>query len=144
MPANAESSEYTEKCKQGQLLNCDVSKPRNPKFHRKFWALIDTAFNWWVPPYQETTLLEEKYGRPEANRDRFRKELTIMAGFAEPVINLKGEYRLEAKSISFANMDDDEFAEVYNRTIDAALKILPKNISRDDVDNAVNNILSFA
>jgi len=143
VPANDESKEYTEECRHGQLVSCQISKPRNPKFHRKYFALLDTVFNWWEPPYQESELLEHRYGKPEANRERFRKELLIMAGFAEPVINIRGEYKLEAKSISFANMDDDEFHKVYNRTIDAALKILPSTISRDDVDNAVNNILSF-
>ena len=144
LPADQASAEYLDGCKLGQVIACKPSKVRNYQFHKKYFALLKVAFELWEPPYQKSELLEGRFGKPEPNYDRFRKELLIMAGFAEPVINLRGEYKLEAKSISFSKMKAEEFEDVYNRTIDAALKILPDRINKKDIDNAVNKILNFA
>jgi hypothetical protein len=40
----------------------------------------------------------------QKNFDQFRKDLTILAGYYESTINLRGEVRLIAKSLNFSAM----------------------------------------
>jgi len=54
--------------------------------------------------------------------DRFRKDLTILAGFYVQTVRLNGEIRTEAQSLAFASMDQEKFERVYSALINAAIK----------------------
>jgi hypothetical protein len=76
--------------------------------------------------------------------DRFRRDIQIMAGYYTCVYNAMGELRLEAKSISWAKMSEEEFAQLYSATIDVILqKVLP-DVSEDQLKRATEMTLSFA
>lgn len=87
----------------------EYKKKRNILFHRKFFALIELV-------YQN----QEVYN----NKEHLRKDLTISAGFYEIRHNFEGVEIYEPKSISFANMDDVEFSELYNRFVDVVVQWL--------------------
>ena len=126
--------------KPGDLISFEASFPRNPKFHRKFFALLQVGFEAWEPGF-EATHKGEPVGK---DFDRFRKDVTILAGFYTPTFALDGTLELEAKSISFANMDDAEFERVYSAVVDVLLAKVLKNYTRDDLEQAVERILGFA
>ena len=86
---------------------------------------------------------EYKGVKIEKNLDRFRRDLLIMAGYGYPVVNIKGDVRFEAKSMSFGSMDQEEFETLYNRVIDVILSKVLSNYTRDDIDKQVNRILGF-
>lgn len=123
----------------GELISVDMTFPRNPRFHRKFFALLQVGFEAWEPGF-EATHKGEPVGK---DFERFRKDVTIMAGFYEPVFALDGTLELEAKSIAFANMDDAEFERVYSAVADVLLAKVLRNHSRADLDAAVDRILGF-
>ena len=77
------------------------------------------------------------------NKERFRKDIAILAGFFDSTVNLKGEVRLEAKSISFAQMDEIEFEALYNQTINVILQSVLTTYTRDDLDAVVEQLLRF-
>jgi len=106
--------------------------------HRKFFTLIDVAFDAWDCP-----AVEYKGESVQKNRDRFRKDLTIMSGFGYPVVNLSGEVRYEAKSINFSKMDQDEFERLYSHAVDVILTKVLRNYTRADLDAQVDRILGF-
>lgn len=106
-PAYDSDYESAKKIKLGEPYEFDYKKPRNYLFHKKFFALLNMVFE-----------NQERFD----NIDVLREELTIAAGFYEIRIGLDGIERKKAKSISFANMDDLEFSELYNRIIDAIVK----------------------
>ena len=116
----------------------ELTRPRNLKFHRLFFALVKVAFDAWDMPDSEY-----KSVKIEKNLDRFRKDLLIMAGYGYPVVNIKGDVRFEAQSMSFGSMDQDEFETLYNRVIDVILSKVLSNYTRDDIDDQVNRILRF-
>jgi len=87
----------------------EYKKKRNILFHRKFFALIELV-------YQN----QEVYN----NKEHLRKDLTISAGFYDIRHNFEGVEIYEPKSISFANMDEVEFSELYNRFIDVVVQWL--------------------
>jgi hypothetical protein len=78
------------------------------------------------------------------NFDQFRNDVTVLAGHYEMAVTLKGETRLTAKSISFGNMSQEEFEDLYNATVDVILSRIMTSYSRDDLDNVINQLLSFA
>jgi hypothetical protein len=115
-----------------------LTQPRSLPFHRRFFALLDVAFDAWEPEPQFY-----KGVQIEKNRERFRKDIVIMAGYFTPVVNVKSEVRLEAKSISFAKMDQAEFEALYSRVIDIVLQKIMTNYTRDDLDEQVSRVLGF-
>ena len=124
--------------KPGEVVSAEIKRPRNYQFHKKYFALLDYAFEVWEPE-----LLEYKGQVVGKSKKQFRKDITILAGFYTLSENIKGEVRAEAKSISFANMGDDEFAALYSKTIDAILKHVLTNYTREDVDRVIENIIGF-
>lgn len=128
--------------KPGELAILEVRKPRNGKFHRKYFALINFLFEYWEP-----AIKEHRGMTVQKNLDKFREDLTIAAGFHETYVNaITGELRLKAKSIAFANMDENEFEKLYSAVINIGLeKILPESFDDDEVRNAVaNELLGYA
>ena len=124
--------------KRGELVSAEIKRPRNYKFHKKYFALIDYAFGVWEPK-----CLEFKSKPVGKSIKQFRKDITILAGFYTLTENIKGEVRAEADSISFGNMGDDEFEKLYSKTIDVLLKLIFTNYTREDVDKVVANIIGF-
>ena len=140
IPADPNTQEWANKIKIGQVVHSDFKKVRNYKFHKKYFALLAVAYDNWEPGE-----INSKYGTPEKNFDRFRADLTILAGFYENHVRLDGTVRIEPKSISFANMDNQEFEDLYNRTIDVLIKYVYKSaLGKEDIENLVEQYLSFA
>ena len=139
VPGDSRTSEYHQKCKMGQECRAKMTNMRNAAFHRKMFALFDVAFDMWNPGE-----IDSKWGAPEKNFDRFRKDLTILAGYYDVVIRVDGSTRVQAKSISFASMDNDEFEKLYSAVIDVIIKKIIPKYSRDDVDEMVERVLQFA
>lgn len=118
VPMNEEEHEKTKKIKAGAVTEVRIVKKRNLKFFRKFFLLRNFLFDIW----------EE--GRPEVrhrgviiqgNKERFRKDLLIMAGYYDVIVNVRGETRLEAKSMAWDSMDEDVFERLYSACIDVGL-----------------------
>lgn len=137
-PADEQSREVVERWKLGQGVHADVRRMRNYLFHKKFFAMINLGFDAWEPPE-----LEHRGLPVGKNFERFRKDCMIAAGFYEPVANLKGEVRAEAKSISFANMEEDEFEKVYSSVVDVLLERVLTKYTRADLDEVVERLISF-
>lgn len=139
VPVDPQAAEYISKLKLGAGIKAKITKANNPAFHRKMFALFNVAFEAWEPE------VKEYKGQPvQKNFDRFRKDLTILAGFYETTINLKGEIRLEAKSLNFSNMEQDEREQVYSAVIDVVLAKVLTNYTRADLDRVVEEVMRFA
>lgn len=106
-PCYDSDSEKAKKIPLNEPFVITYTKKRNIKFHRKFFALINMV-------YQN----QERYN----SIDHLRKDLTIASGFYETRYGLHGEEITEAKSISFANMSEEEFSELYSAFVDTVVK----------------------
>ena len=137
-PADTYSADYLMNQKIGQGFRVRVTRVRNIRFHRKFFALLSYAFDTWKP--DDKTY---KGQQVEKNFEQFRWDITILAGFYETSVRLDGSVRVRAKSISFANMDEDEFENLYSAVIDVLLKRIFIDQTREKVDAVVNNILAY-
>ena len=90
--------EKAKKIKVGEERVYKSTKPRNYKFHKKCFALFNMVFQ-----------NQEHYD----NIDHLRNDLTIASGYYTKRYSIEGEEITEAKSISFASMDEYEFENKY-------------------------------
>lgn len=139
MPVDPQSQEFIAKMKLGAAMKGEFKRLRNPKFHRKFMALMNVAFDAWEPGQ-----LEYKGEAVQKEFDRFRKDITILAGYYETAIDLNGKVRLTAKSINFNSMDEDTFERLYSAVINVILSRILTNYSRADLDNVVEQVMAFS
>jgi hypothetical protein len=139
VPHDEAAAAFIQKMKAGELTHADFKRLRNYKFHKKYFALLDFAFEQWEPSGELTY-----QGMPVAkNKERFRKDLIILAGFYESTVNLRGEVRLEPRSMAFSQMDENEFAHMYSATVDVILRRILTRYTREDLDEVVNQLLRF-
>lgn len=141
-PVDAEAREMVDKLKLGQGIQASVRRARNVRFHRKGMALFRLAYDVWEP----LTPLEYK-GLPVAKDfERFRKDMTILAGFYKAVYNARGEVRLEAESIRFSSMSEERFEEVFNAVLNVVWSRVLKAAgyaSVEDVEEVIEELLRF-
>lgn len=140
IPGDEDTEEWYKKLKLGAGVRADFAVMRNIKFHRKLFALLNLAFDYWEPGEIDT-----KFGVPQKNRDNFRKNLTILAGYGYPVFNVDGSWKMEAESISFAKMDNVKFERLYNSILNVILLQIPllKKLGKDEVNKLVDQVLAF-
>ena len=133
-PATLRDAEICTRFRVGDCMTLKYSKKRNAAYFRKWWALVDYAYDVWEPAE----------GMPEKNFERFRKDITIAAGYYDLVPCINGELKAEAQSLKFASMDEDTFASLYDATVSALMKFVLRNHTREDIDNVIRNIGEFA
>lgn len=108
--ADDEAREEVRRIGRGQVVLATVRLPRNPRLHRKFFSMIGFAYDHWDPP---------QYPGVALDRDSFRKQLVIAAGFGKAVATLDGkDVRMEAPSLAFDAMDELEFQRVYEGCVE--------------------------
>ena len=115
--------------------------PRNYQFHKKFFCLIDFAYDHWEPSE------EYKGVKIAKNSDTFRKEITIMAGCYDVVASLGGEgVKKVAKSISWSKMTEDEFTVLYDAAKDVIWERIFQHIDTytpQEYENVIKQMMGF-
>lgn len=141
VPGCEEAREWLQKKKMGATILVEPKELRNPGFHKKFFALMQLGFDYWSESVSET--LEYKGQQILPNFERFRKDVTILAGYFTPVVNLKGETRLEAESISWSKMNEERFEKLYSATINVLLRmVFNGRISRQMTEKELRDVAS--
>ena len=81
--------------------------------------------------------------QPDFNK--FRRDVTILAGFSKPVVNVRGELRLEAESIAFGNMTEERFEALYSATINVLLhKVLAgSGVTEERLRAMADSVMEF-
>ena len=91
--------EIIKKIKEGIAYQVEIKLLRNPKFHRKAFALLNLGFQ------------NSRIDFPDF--DTYRKYALIKSGHHISVDTPKGKF-ITAKSLKFTKMDEIEFERVYN------------------------------
>lgn len=144
IPLDDEQAEKLQRLKVGEVIRCTVTQMRNGRFFRKWWVLVRYVYELWsdnMPSFSWR-------GQPvQPDKEKFRKDLTILAGFYHPVFNIKGEMRVEADSLRWDKMTEEEFERLYSQTIDAILqKVLHHraDLTEEAIRSHVDRVLRFA
>ena len=120
-PFDTETEEWLERKPDGKYFECEIKTPRNYKFHKKLFALLNIAYPYWAPPEFDTEL-----GKVTADKGTFREKVLIQAGHWKYTIDYKNRLQIVADSISYDRLPtDDLFEKVYNDVVDVIiLKVL--------------------
>jgi len=146
IPACEEATEWLRKKKLGATILVEPREMRNGAYFRKWWALVKLGFDYWS---ESAETIEHKGVPILPDFDRFRKDVTIMAGFYRPVVNIKGEARLEPESLKWASMTEERFGQLYDATIRVLLervfngRVCP-TWSEDELRSVAEQVLEFA
>ncbi|MCK9282284.1 MAG: DUF1367 family protein [Melioribacteraceae bacterium] len=108
LPEYESDNEQIAKLKSGTTYKFVVTSPRNIKFHRLFFALVNLCYE-----------NQSKY----TSADDLRAVLTMKAGYYKIIRTDKGAIYLP-ESISFASMDELKFKEVYSKVLDEVVKMI--------------------
>jgi len=120
-PAYGSDHEYFKKMPTNEVFEIEYKKQRNIKFHRKFFALIKLAYE----NQSDYRLMED-----------LRRDLLITSGNYNEVVNkITGEVFKVADSISFSNMDDVKFNEVYESVKEVIAKWL--GITNENINEEI-------
>ncbi len=128
IPVDDTGIDVVKKIKYEDLYQCEVKKPRNYKFLRKFMALVKTAH-----------ANQSKYDTIEDVKVEFK----LRTGHFKEHITSKGVLIYVPKSISFAKMDEIAFSDFYDKCIDIALKYFCKGSDAETINRKVNEIIRF-
>lgn len=145
-PADDEARETARKWKIGALLRVDAKQMRNGPFFRKWWALVQLGYDYWA---ETCTPMEYKGKSVLPNFNRFRKDVTVLAGFYEATWNIKGEMRVEAESLKWSSMSEETFTKLYDATINVLLRMVfngknARRWSEAELRGATEEVMRFA
>lgn len=140
-PASDQDREEFLKLKTGKIYQAEIVHPRNIYFHRKVLSLFRLGFDHWQP--EPLTGKFEKFGTPEKDFDSFRKDILIACGHRTVVANIvTGEVSYKAESISFANMDEIKFEEVYSNLANYFIANVLEGYTAETLDQVIEKILN--
>ncbi|MNP10276.1 hypothetical protein D3C76_1024190 [compost metagenome] len=126
------------------MLSGDFVQPRNYKFLQKTMCLFQYCFEHFSE-VMEGAELEYKGMKAAPSFDRFRHDLTILAGHYEATFDIMGNLKLEAKSLSYGKCSEQEAEKIYSDVINAALKqVFKKSMSEQELNKIVETILGYA
>lgn len=133
-PCYDEDYDEKKKLKIGEIYKAKITIPRNIKHHRKFFAMLKTCWE-----YQS----EERRAKMFQNSfDLFRQTVLLAAGISNRIWDVNGKKFIDIpKSISFSNMTQTEFDEVYNRCFDVLCSIFVSHVSRYELEVNFYNFL---
>ena len=131
IPADDLEEERLTKFKTGEIYSVDIKLGRSPAFHGKMFVFFNFCFQYWKS--------DRVFANEQTQKEEFRKDLTIQAGFYDEVWNLRGELKVVAKSLAYHNMLPEEFEACYNANIQAAMNSI---FDSDDYD-IYNRLMSF-
>ena len=133
IPADDIAQTELEKIADGEC-KIELTRPRNLKFHRKFFKLLTVAYENWEQPkaYHKGELIQASF-------DQFRSDITILCGYYYFDTNIKGEVRAKAKSIAFSKMEEVEFSELYSKALDVIIARVLPFWSKEQLDLLVSN-----
>lgn len=142
-PATEHDAELLTQIKSGQGVRVKLVRIRNYAFLKKTFALFKVAYEHFCE--YGVGQLEYKGRKVTPSFDRFRKDLIILAGHYEPVFDIRGNLRLEAHSLSYANCSEEKANEIYQSLITAALaNVYMGRLNEVQLNDLVGKILHFA
>lgn len=124
----AYESGYVEmkRLKIGSVLECEVKRPRNLKFHKKFMALVRVAYN----------NLPERYATTIQSFEDMLKALKM--DLKRYTTKQVGDYTIiELESIAFDKMNEDSFERFYQECFRIIREKYIRGLNSEDVEEVI-------
>lgn len=143
VPIGEEEVEALSRFKSGDMVKGNFTVMRNGQFHRKAFSLLQLCFEKFSDRLDTGAEYKGQLAKPCF--ETFREQFIILAGHYDVTFDIKGNIRLKAKSLSFANCTQERFEKIYSDLINAALKhVYQGTMSEAQLRNTVDQILAYA
>lgn len=127
-PADQSAKEALSKIGAGEYMTAEIKRPRNPKFHRLFFALLDVVM--------ENMSHEQRDQWP--TKERLLWEIKLQTGYFQMAESVGGKMYPIPSSISFASMDDVEFGEFFTKALDVCRRYFLPGVSDAELREALD------
>lgn len=126
-PSTDMDAERMKRFKTGEIYPVEIKVSRNPDFHRKVFAFFNFCFDYWRS--------DREFMDEAGQFDMFRKNLTVLAGYRREYYKIDGSVRVEAESLSYGNMEQEEFERCYQSLIQAAINTIFQDMDSTQIYN---------
>lgn len=123
-PCNADAEELLKKLKDGLEYSVEVKRPRNLKWHKKYWLAC--------------RIIAENM--PDATKEAVSDYIKIQTGHVHTV-KVRGEFYKFPKSISFASMDATEWEAFWERAVKVMCEELIAGLDSDELEKELFELL---
>ena len=127
VPVDDQALTYIRKLKDTETVRADVRRVRNPKQHRLWWALVTLIHG----QQDEWPTIES-----------LSKAILCAAGHGKVIKSKSGIQTLEAKSIAFGNLDQDQFDAILEKSIRVICERILPGVKSDDLRAEVLEMIS--
>lgn len=132
VPSSDIEADRMNRFKTGEDYEVEIKLTRNSAFHGKVFAFFNFCFTHWRHG--------NEYQDEAKQFNVFRAHLTALAGYFDSFVGIDGRVRVEAKSISYSNMTQEEFEHLYSALINAAIKNIDWGMADE---NTLNQLYNF-
>ena len=130
VPLYDDDYDEKKKLKVGTVYSADVKIPRNYKFLRKAFALLNAAWS----------LMDEGQIAAWRSKEGFRNYLTVAAGHYEVYWSPRLKEFVEfPASWSFDSMDEPTFSDLYDRMLDVVYSVLGDKVTPEVFETILSN-----
>ncbi len=106
----------------------DISRPRNPKNHNRYFVFLRVAFD-----------LQETF----SNVEQLRHYLQMRAGHYEPMVTHKGKTIYRPLSIAWEKISEDDFQKLFKEVVTAFLDFYDETHDKPLSEEELMRILDF-
>lgn len=133
IPLDDNDLQQKKRLRLGSEVRVHVTLPRNIKFHRKFFALLNIVFNNLPEDIQRHTNIYSV--------ESLLTAIKIDIGYFD--MTTVNKYKVvRPKSISFAAMDEAQFSKFYDNAVTDILTNYLPGADRNDLLNEVSEFIS--
>lgn len=134
-PYAAEDADEFSTMQEDQPYKIKVSRPRNVKFHRKYFVLLKLVLDNLPEGFALVTPVGNRI--PVNSVKSLLWHIKMQNGYYTEKMTLGGRITYEADSISFGSMDEPAFQKFYSESIDTILKYFLVGADRSELEEAV-------
>lgn len=129
-PTDSAGEDALRKLGQGQLVEIELRRPRNVRFHRMYWALVTLVWE---------QLDEERYPTAED----LHAAIKIAAGLRTRIELPDGTIGFIPGSIAFHKMTEDDFAAFFDRVCRLISKHFLPGVTDAELRAEVSNMIGI-
>lgn len=125
IPETDEDYDEKKRLKVGETYEAEIKLVRNPRFHRLFFKMIDTA--WKFLPERQQAIYRNKEG--------FRQTVEVTAGYYDTYFSPKEFTWVQIpRSIAYGNMEQKDFEKLYMDVRNVLDQIITRFITQEEFD----------
>ena len=127
VPSDSLQLDLLKSIGRDETVKCKITKPRNLKHHKKYWAMVNMIFENF--PHQLEPLFK--------TANDLHHEFKLQCGMFDTHTTLGGKETIKVRSIKFEAMDQTAFEEYYEQCLHVVAKYIMPGITAEEIRNQI-------